>query len=226
MLLLFFEQVYAYAPVFDRINFVREYRQQTVSTFLLQAILASVAPYVSLELLKQAGFDDHQSAQKAFFIRAKLLHDVGVEKRQLRLLQGSLFLCLSHTSRSMDNDYRYWLSNAARIVIKMGLHRETRGQGLDLPSKKLFRRIWWTVYSWDMLLALHGLDSVRRFHYTDFDTPDLTEGDWFEEAITPDVSDILQPISRVQTLYQIQGCKLLLMGACFCLLIARTSDCC
>lgn len=175
----------------------------------------SVVPCASTRLLNEAGFKDHLSAQSTFFMRAKLLYDIGVEKVQVRLVQGSLFLSLSNVSRGADKDYRYWLANAARIVIRMGLHKQARAQGLDLPSRRVLRRIWWLTYSWDTLLALHGLDSVRRFHYTDFDTPGLTEDDFFEEDISPDVADLLSPITRIQKCFQIYGCKLLRLGKYF-----------
>ncbi|KAH8704783.1 hypothetical protein BGW36DRAFT_1811 [Talaromyces proteolyticus] len=205
---LFFERVYSYAPVFDRIIFAREYRQQNVSMFLLQAVLASVTPHVPLELLNSAGFSDHLTAQTAFFIRARLLHDVGVEKNQLRLLQGSLFLSLPHVTRDMDKDYRYWISNAARLAVKIGLYQNIRLEGFDISSKKVLRRIWWVVHSWDTLLALHGLDAARRFEIGEFDVQPLTESDWEEGDIPPDLQDLLPQITRLQKCFLIESGKL------------------
>lgn len=165
--------------------------------FLLQAILASVIPYASMELLHDAGFEDHITAQKCFFNRAKLLHDVGGEKSQVRIVQGSLFLSFAHVSRDMEKDHRYWISNAARIAIRMGLHRNTTASKFDPHARKIYRRIWWVVYSWDTLLALHGLDAVRRFQHGEFDTQALTKEDWGEEIVSSDIEDLLSPIPEL-----------------------------
>ncbi|KNG80716.1 hypothetical protein ANOM_011005 [Aspergillus nomiae NRRL 13137] len=205
---LFFDRVYAYAPVFDRVRFTRDYRQQKPSLFLLHAILASAIPHASIELLHDAGFDDHITAQRCFFTRAKLLHDVGGEKSQVRILQGSLFLAMSPVSRDMEKDHRYWISNAARIAIRLGLHRSRTASNFDPDSRKIYRRIWWVVYSWDTLLALHGLEAVRSFQHGEFDTPTLTKDDWGEENISPDIEDLLRPIPELHKSFLIESCKL------------------
>lgn len=193
-------------PVFDRVKFMEEYTQHKSSMFLLQAVLTSVVPYASMELLNDAGFHDRSSAQETFYIRAKLLHDFDVEKSQLRLLQGALILSITHVSHYMSRDYCYWFSNAVGVANKMGICTNILDQRLDQPTKKILRRVWWVLYTWDVLLTLHGMDTMHRFHDRNPDTASLTEADW-EEEIPPLLQDFLHPISKAEKVYLIESAK-------------------
>jgi hypothetical protein len=121
---IYFSSVYPYAPCLDRREFLHAYETGQHSSFLFQAMLANVVPYASPELIRRAGFPDHLTAQKTFFKRAIILNDLGCEKKQLHLLQGSLLLGTQWVSFASDKDYRIWLLNAVRIATRMGLHRE------------------------------------------------------------------------------------------------------
>ncbi|KAL2830407.1 hypothetical protein BJY01DRAFT_227244 [Aspergillus pseudoustus] len=209
LLSLFFDKVYIAMPVIDRVDFVQDYWQQPAPTFVMQSVLASAVPHAPIEILKAAGFSDRASAQEAFFTRAKLLHDFDIEKRMLQRLQGSLILSVTHVSHYMQCDHRYWFSNATCIAARMGLHRIMRHEGAD-SSTKVLRRIWWLMYTWDVLLALNGMNTMRRFHDADSDVPHLVEDDWEDERL-PDGQTMLLPISRLEKLYMIQSCKLSLL---------------
>ncbi|KAF9889082.1 hypothetical protein FE257_008059 [Aspergillus nanangensis] len=221
LLHLYFQCVYIYAPVLDRVQFLREYRTQTHSLFILQSILASVMPYAPASLIRDAGFDDHQSAQKAFIDRARLLYDVGVERSQLRMLQGALILSHLHVSLYTEKDYRYWLSNATRIATKMGLHKDEVARSLDPSWSRLLRRIWWVLYNRDALLVFNGLDNIQRIHETDFDTSELTLEDWEDGDIPADFTSILPPVTLLQKHFLIESCKLSLMSVYFMRTIKR-----
>jgi hypothetical protein len=202
--------VYIAMPVIDRVEFVQDYWQQPAPTFVMQSVLASAVTHAPLEILNAAGFSDCASAQEAFFTRAKLLHDFDIEKRMLQRLQGSLILSVSHVSHYMQCDHRYWFSNATCIAARMGLHRIIRHEGAD-SSTKILRRIWWLMYTWDVLLSLNGMNTMRRFHDADSDVPHLVEDDWEDERL-PDGQTMLLPIARLEKLYLIQNCKLSLLS--------------
>lgn len=207
---LYFQCVYPYAPILNRLEFMQDYRSGKRSSFLLQCILANVAPYASPELLLEAGFSDRLEAQKSFFGKARLLCDLGSGIGQLQVLQGSLMLSSIHFSFGLDKDYRFWLTNAVRIATQMGLHRNGIAKDLDPGTRRLFRRIWWVLYNRDTLLAVSGLDNLRRLHDRDCDTDELTELDWGEEeeTIPEQFKDILPPISLLHKVYLIENCKL------------------
>ncbi|EXJ91718.1 hypothetical protein A1O3_00268 [Capronia epimyces CBS 606.96] len=235
LLHLFFECIYPYVPILDRVGFLEDYKRENCSTFLLQSIFANAAPYASAQLLHEAGFPDRSAAQKSFSQKAKLLFDLGCEKGQLRLLQGSLLLSSLQFSIAPDKDYRFWLHNAIRIATQMGLHRENIGGDLDPATYKLCRRIWWVLYvgifrycyrgvntdglvgtqQRDVLLSISGLENVRGIHDDEMDTTTLREDDWDHEHLPPGSEKVLPPATRLHKIYFIENCKLAVIGAQF-----------
>jgi hypothetical protein len=113
----------------------------------------------------------------------------------------------------MEKDHCYWISNTARIAVRMGLHRSTTASKFDPHSRKIYRRIWWVVPSRNTLLTLHGLDAVRRFQHGEFHTPALTKDNWGEEIISPDIEDLLPPIPELHKLFLVESCKVQFLGS-------------
>jgi hypothetical protein len=124
LLRLFFEYVYPYTPILDRVQFCEGFLDNNCSHFVLYSLLANVVPYASHEIILAAGYVDRDAAQKDFLLKARLLHDFGCEKRQLNLLQGSIVLSSFQFSFALDKDHRYWFHNAIRIAMQMGLHKQ------------------------------------------------------------------------------------------------------
>jgi hypothetical protein len=209
---IFFECVYPYTPILDRIDFLCAFEKKNYSIFLLQCVFANVVPYASPALLQDAGFQDRRSAQRAFFNRARLLYDFGVEKRQLPLLQGSLSLSLVQGSFAIEKDFRFWLSTAMRIATNMGLHRDDMAKSLQPHDGKLFRRIWWVLYHRDLTNVFSGLDNVKRTFEKAVDTTDLTEEDWDEGTIPERFTHILSPIIKTQKSFLVSSSKLSRIG--------------
>lgn len=189
-------------------DFLQDYENGTYSVFLMQSILASMVSYAPLELINEAGYDNHFAAQSAFFERAQLLCDLGAETSQLRLLQGSIALSTLHFSFATDKDYRFWLSNAVRIATLLGLHKDAVSEGVNSSTKRLFRRIWWLLYNRDSLLVTIGVDNVRRIHDNDFDTRDITEEDFSCENIPQRFLHVIRPTAKLQHLFFMESCKL------------------
>lgn len=46
---LFFEHVYPYTPILDRVQFCKDFLDDDCSHFLLYTLLANVVPYASLD---------------------------------------------------------------------------------------------------------------------------------------------------------------------------------
>ena len=211
ILRLYFERVYPYTPVLDRLAFVRQYTAGVCSIFLLQCILTSVAPYMSMPLLIESGYSDRNTAQKSFFAKAQLLYDLGVEKSQLSLLQGSLILTASYFSLDLDKDCRYWLSNAVRLATQLGLHRKQIAEQLEVPAQRLFARIFWVTFNKDVLMTIAGRNNVRRLNDFHCDVAELKPEAWENEEEDVDDSQIrtiLPPKSRLEHLYLVHNTKL------------------
>lgn len=192
----------------DPVQFMRDYYDGKQSYFLLQSIFANVVPHTRLDLLNDMGYQDRMAAQQEFYSRATLLYDLGQEKSQLSRLQGSIMLSSLSFSYAGDKDYRYWFSNACRIATQMGLHRQYISERLDPRSKKLFRRIWWTLYNRDVLMAVSGLSNLRKFDDRFCNAAVLTEDDWTDVEIPQELSSVLSANTRLHKIYMVENCKL------------------
>ena len=208
LLQVYFNHVYPYAPVLSETDFLKSYENGDQSVFLLQAIFANVIPYISEQLLSDLGYTDRHIAQKTFFSKAKLLYDLGCEKGQLQILQGSIVLSTMSFSYASDNDYRFWLANAVRIATQMGLHTSSLVKSVNRRSAILLRRIWWVIYNRDILLAVAGLENVRKLHDDNCDTTELSADDWENEDLPTKFQAVIQYPSSLQKQYLIQNGKL------------------
>jgi hypothetical protein len=123
MLQAYFSLGHPHVPILDPVEFVRSYLSGSFSLFLMQAILANAALYAPMPLLEACGFGERCEAIETYFSRASLLYQFGCERNQLRSLQGSIVLGMTAVTGSFDRDFRYWIHNAVRLAVKMGLHK-------------------------------------------------------------------------------------------------------
>ena len=72
---IFFDRVFPFAPVFNRVDFIRDYQSGDCSLFLLRVILTLASSYAPPDVLSACGFKSPSAAQESFFSKAKLLHD-------------------------------------------------------------------------------------------------------------------------------------------------------
>ncbi len=163
---------------------------------------------MSAELLVETGYSDRAQAQRALFSKAQLLYDLGAERSQLRLLQGSLVLTSSYFAFGLDKDCRFWLSNAVRIATQMGLHRSQIADQLGRETRKLFARIFWVMYSRDIIMVMGGRVNVRALDDRYCDMPEVTEEDWEDEPEHQLASYGLSPVSALQKSYLVHSSRL------------------
>jgi hypothetical protein len=215
MFRLYFDCVYPYTPIFNRVEFLQNFETASYSIFLVQCILTSAAPYAPLELLQEAGFNDRHSACVGLFNRARLLYDFGVEKGQVPLLQGCLSLSLVSFAAAMDKDYRFWLTNAIRLATNMGLHRNDMTKGLDPPTTRLFRRLWWILYNRDLTNVVTGLDNIRRTPTHDADISLLSGDDWDDEPVPERFRHVIPPLLQIHKSFIIASCELSQISKCY-----------
>lgn len=205
---LYFERLFPYLPVLERLPFMRQLMEGRCSTFLLQCIFASVVPYASSELLAELGYADRPEAQKALFNKAQLLYDLGAERSQLSILQGSLVLTASYFAFGLDKDLRYWLSNAVRIATQMGLHRKQIVHQLGPSTKSLFSRIFWVMYSRDIIMMMAGRLNLRALDDRFLDLPEVSVEDWEEEPEDQLACFGLAPISALEKAFLVHNSRL------------------
>lgn len=121
MLKTYFEYVYAFIPVLDRVDFVSKYESGSYSLFLLYTMLATASLYAPRDIITACGFSDRSAAQANFTAKATLLYDFQFETDVLSLLQGSVLLGTVIPDSPTDKDFHYWFFNSIRLAAKLGI---------------------------------------------------------------------------------------------------------
>ncbi|TRX95114.1 hypothetical protein FHL15_003806 [Xylaria flabelliformis] len=203
----YFDQVFPFVPVINRADFIRGYQSGNCSLFLLHAILTPASLHAPADVLSACGFASRSAAQESFFSKARLLHDLAAEVDPLVMLQGSIILCMVILDHPTDRDFSYWLHNAVRLATKLDLRSTCVRE--DKPRKvlRLYRRIWWALYSLDIF---HVFINTKRSRLLE-DTPAIkprTEDDWEPEDVSGASSDLLSALTPQQKALPVIYCEL------------------
>lgn len=88
-----------------------------------------------------------------------------------------------------QKDTWHWMGVAISLAHTIGLHRDPENSNMEESRKKLWKRIWWSCFMRDRLVAL-GMRRPTRVKDEDYDVPMLTESD-FETKILPMSNSII-----------------------------------
>ncbi|KAL2432884.1 Fusaric acid cluster transcription factor FUB12 [Exophiala dermatitidis] len=203
----YFAQVHPFAPLINRADFVRRYQTGNCSLFLLHVVLTPASLHAPADVLSACGFASRSAAQESFFSKARLLHDFGAEDDPLLMLQGSIILSMVILDHPTDRDFGYWFHNAVRLATKLDLRNVCVRE--DKPAKvlKLYRRIWWTLYSIDIFHVFVSTRHSRLLENNSAIKP-RTEEDWEVEDLSAASYDLLSEVTLQQKALPIVHCEL------------------
>ncbi|KAI2733482.1 transcriptional regulator family: Fungal Specific TF [Penicillium roqueforti] len=203
----YFDHVYPFAPVINRVDFIRGYQSGHCSLFLLYVILAPASVHAPADVLSACGFASRSAAQELFFSKAKLLHDFSAEDDPLLMLQGSIILCMVILDHPTDRDFGYWFHNAIRLATKLDIRNVCAREDKPGTVFKLYRRIWWALYTLDIF---HVSVNTRRSRLlaTTSTIRLRTEDDWEVEISSEVSSDLLSPVTPQQRALPVVQCEL------------------
>lgn len=114
----------------------------------------------------------------------QLLYDFDYEQDRVSLVQALLLLTYYYETPDDQKDTWHWMGVATSVAHTIGLHRNPDKANMDPRRIKLWKRIWWSTYMRDRLIAL-GMRRPTRIKDEDYDVPLLTLDD-FEIAAVPD----------------------------------------
>lgn len=155
-----------------------------ISLLLFQAIMFSATAFIDIRHLKKAGYHSRRDARRDFFQKTRLLYDFDIEVDRIALIQALLLMTYWYETPDDQKDSHHWMGIAVSLSHTIGLHRSTeKSTQMDDSRKKLWKRIWWSTYMRDRLIAL-GMRRPTRIKNSDFDVPMLTVSD-FEDAVLP-----------------------------------------
>ncbi|EXJ66856.1 uncharacterized protein A1O5_10051 [Cladophialophora psammophila CBS 110553] len=175
----FFQIVYPAFPIFDRRDFALLYETNQISLLVLNSIFALASTLCDAKVLKMAGFDCRRSARKTFLKRTKALYDADYDRDKVSLIQATFIISFLWDGANDAKDMWHWLGIAISIAQTKGLHRSTRHSILRLRDRKLWKRLWWSLYVRDRHCA-GTVGRPLRIRDDDCDVEPLDETDFID----------------------------------------------
>ncbi|KAH6869188.1 fungal-specific transcription factor domain-containing protein [Thelonectria olida] len=203
----YFEWVHPIIPIINRTRFMRQYRDpdDSPSLLLLQSILlAGSRACCSPELADANG--STTPAGLAFFKRAKALYDANYETDRVTIVQSLLLMgWYWEGPDDVTKNIYYWSHLATAVAQGSGMHRSVEHSQLSRSDKRLWKRIWWSLFTRDRSVAL-ALGRPVSINLDDSDVEALTEADFLDEDESDGVSEC--PPNPVHIQFFLQYVKL------------------
>jgi len=116
-----------------------------------------------------------------------VLYDFDYEIDRVSLVQSLLLMTYWYETPDDQKDTWHWMGVAISLAHTIGLHRNPENSNMEPNRKKLWKRIWWSCFMRDRLVAL-GMRRPTRVKDEDYDVPMLTEDDFEIRALDPNNS--------------------------------------
>ncbi|KAL2814753.1 fungal-specific transcription factor domain-containing protein [Aspergillus granulosus] len=201
--------VHTYMPLLDLEDFLQTVAQndgiRRMSLLLFQAVMFAGTAFIDLKHLHAAGYPTRKAARKAFFQRARLLYDFDYEVDRISLVQSLLLMTYWYETPDDQKDTWHWMGVSLSLAHTIGLHRDPANSRMDVRRQRMWKRIWWSTYTRDRLIAL-GMRRPMRVKDDDCDVPMLTLDDFEFHPFSPEIvsmvgnSEILQSVSHQREL--------------------------
>ncbi|KAH8682908.1 fungal-specific transcription factor domain-containing protein [Tricladium varicosporioides] len=190
----YLEYVHPYMPLIEAYEALQIIADGTgasgrMSLLLFQAIMFAGTAFVDMDMLRRAGYSNRKAARKAFFQKARVLYDFDYEVDRVSLVQSLLLMTYWYETPDDQKDTWHWMGVAISLAHTIGLHRNPEKSNMEPNKKKLWKRIWWSCFMRDRLVAL-GMRRPTRVKDEDYDVPMLTEDD-FEIEMLPEGNPII-----------------------------------
>ena len=209
LLKAYIHYVHSYMPLLDLEEFLQTIVQNDgvhrISLLLFQAVMFAGMAFIDMKHLQAAGYQTRKAARKVFFQRARLLYDFDYEVDRISLVQSLLLMTYWYETPDDQKDTWHWMGVSLSLAHTIGLHRDPGNSRMDLRRQRMWKRIWWSTYTRDRLIAL-GMRRPMRVKDDDCDVPMLTLDDFEFQAFSPEIvkmvgdSEILQNISHQREL--------------------------
>ncbi|KAJ9315862.1 fungal-specific transcription factor domain-containing protein [Paecilomyces variotii] len=180
----YFKWVAPAVPIINRSRFMRRYRdpKNPPSLLLLQSILlAGSRVCTNPQLMDQNG--STIPAAMTFYKRAKALYDANYEDDRVTIVQALVLMSWYWEGpEDVTKNVFYWSRVAITVAQGSGMHRSVENSQLSKPDKKLWKRIWWTLFTRDRSVAV-ALGRPVAINTDDSDVEMLTEEDFIEDEV-------------------------------------------
>lgn len=100
-----------------------------------------------------------------------------------------------------QKDTWHWMGVSLSLAHTIGLHRNPANSNMDTRRQKLWKRIWWSTYTRDRLIAL-GMRRPTRIKDADCDVPVLTINDFELKPFSLEVVQVMGDCEMVRNVTQ------------------------
>jgi len=220
------EFVHPYMPLLELHNVLEIMNDSTgesgkISLLLFQAIMFAGTAFVDMSYLAAAGYTNRKAARKAFFQKARVLYDFDYEIDRVALVQSLLLMTYWYETPDDQKDTWHWMGVAISLAHTIGLHRNPENSNMEPAKKKLWKRIWWSCFMRDRLIAL-GMRRPTRVKDEDYDVPMLTEDDFEIGVLAENITIIPQSCTLMRTpSIQLELAQMCIAKAKLCLCISH-----
>ncbi|KFA73635.1 hypothetical protein S40288_02610 [Stachybotrys chartarum IBT 40288] len=178
----YFKWVHPIVPVIDRTRFMRQYRdpKNPPSLLLLQAVLLAGSRVCTNPQLMDANGSTTPAAL-TFYKRAKALYDASYEDDRVTIVQSLLLMgWYWEGPEDVTKNVFYWTRVATIVAQGSGMHRSVEQSQLSKSDKRLWKRIWWTLFTRDRSVAV-ALGRPVHINLDDSDVEMLIDEDFIED---------------------------------------------
>ncbi|KAK8868648.1 fungal-specific transcription factor domain-containing protein [Apiospora arundinis] len=178
----YFRWVHPIVPVINHSRFMRQYRdpKNPPSLLLLQAVLLAGSRVCSNPQLMDANGSTTPAAL-TFYKRAKALYDANYEDDRVTIVQSLILMgWYWEGPEDVTKNVFYWSRVATIVAQGSGMHRSVESSQLSKADKRLWKRIWWTLFTRDRSVAV-ALGRPVHINLDDADVEMLTEDDFVED---------------------------------------------
>ncbi|KAE8145841.1 fungal-specific transcription factor domain-containing protein [Aspergillus avenaceus] len=192
LLRCYIKWVHSFMPVLDLHEFLRCIAENdpngNISLLLFQAVMFVSTAFVDLKHLQDAGYPTRKIARSAFYTRLRLLYSLDCEEDRIIILQTLLLTTywtdhVNHPQRDIWD----WIGICNTQAHSIGLNRDpSTSSYMDLKTKRLRMRLWWSLYSRDRLISL-GMRRPTQVNEGTSNVPMLRLDDFQYEPYHPSV---------------------------------------
>lgn len=178
----YFKWVHPIVPIINRTRFMSQYRdpKNPPSLLLLQAVLLAGSRVCNNAQLMDSNGSTNPAAL-TFYKRAKALYDANYEDDRVTIVQSLLLMgWYWEGPEDVTKNVFYWTRVATIVAQGSGMHRTVEQSQLNKFDKRLWKRIWWTLFTRDRSVAV-ALGRPVHINLDDSDVEMLTEDDFIEE---------------------------------------------
>ncbi|KAJ6099687.1 hypothetical protein N7467_001222, partial [Penicillium canescens] len=155
----FIECVYPFIPVLDLSRLLNAFcgngKSEKISLLLFHAIMFSATAFVDVKHLHNAGYQTRRKAREDLFSKTRVLYDFDYENDRVTIIQSLLLMTYWHETPHNPKDSQHWLDVCWSLGSSIGLHCDPSMAQISCDHRKIWKRLWWCLYTRNRLIALN-----------------------------------------------------------------------